>query len=111
MMGTGNNRFGVKLSEKTKTKMSLAQRGEKGNGWKGDMTKPSAMHIWVESILGKPRKCEHCGSTTAKKYEWSNKEHTYLRKLEDYQRLCTRCHRLWDIENNCFDNLKNKKKE
>ena len=56
-----------------------------------------ALHSWVKRRLGKPQKCEHCGSTTAKKYEWANKSHEYKRDLSDWIRLCTSCHRKYDL--------------
>ena len=34
--------------------------------------------------------------TDEKKYEWSNKDHKYSLKREDWQRLCTSCHIKYD---------------
>jgi hypothetical protein len=64
--------------------------------WKGDKVGITALHDWVKSRLGKPNRCEHCGTTKAKKFEWANKSHEYKRELNDWIRLCTKCHRIYD---------------
>jgi len=71
--------------------------------YKGDKVGNRVLHNWVARKLGKPSLCWHCGTTTAKRFEWSNISRTYKRDLNDYQRLCTRCHMDYDghsIENN-----------
>ena len=73
-------------------------RGENSWAWKGDKVKKSALHNWVERELGKPQKCEHCCTTTAKKYEWANKSQKYKREISDWMRLCTKCHWAYDYE-------------
>lgn len=69
---------------------------ERHFAWKGDNVGRTALHDWVKSRLGRPNKCEHCGTTKAKKYEWANKSHKYKRDLSDWIRLCTRCHHIYD---------------
>ena len=65
--------------------------------WKGNDVGYEALHGWVEKHLGKPKKCEHCRTTKKKIYHWSNKYHKYnRRKLSDWQRLCMRCHFIYD---------------
>lgn len=67
------------------------------------------LHTWVERRLGKPNKCQKCGSTTAKRFEWSNISRQYKRDLNDWQRLCIKCHQRYDghsIKNN-KERLKN----
>lgn len=71
-------------------------RGKDSWAWKGDKVKKQALHDWVIRHLGKPKKCEHCGSTKAKKYEWANKSQDYKRELSDWIRLCTKCHYAYD---------------
>lgn len=56
-----------------------------------------AIHLWVERRLGKPRLCDNCKDTDAKKYEWSNISGRYLRDLTDWRRLCVPCHRKIDF--------------
>lgn len=75
---------------------NIVKRGEYSPNWKGDDVKKDALHNWVERQLGKPRKCEHCKTTEAKKYEWSNISQKYKRDLKDWQRLCTKCHSKYD---------------
>ena len=55
-----------------------------------------SLHDWVKQRLGRPSKCEFCKTTTAKKFEWANKSHKYKRSLEDWIRLCTKCHSNYD---------------
>lgn len=74
--------------------------GEKNLNWKGDRAGYIAKHMWIAGQLGKPKKCEHCGTTKAKKFEWCNKDHKYSRVPSDWIRLCTPCHRRFDYENN-----------
>lgn len=62
----------------------------------------TAIHDWVKSRKGFPKKCEMCGSTTKKTYDWANKDHKYLRKLEDYMCLCRGCHREYDKKHNHY---------
>lgn len=83
------------LSEEHKAKLRV-------NGWKGDRAGRSAMHKWVQLIKGKPNKCESCGATETRRYEWANIDHQYRRVLEDYIRMCRSCHRTYDIKNNNY---------
>lgn len=64
--------------------------------WKGDNVSYSGLHYWLARRLGKPRVCDHCGTITAKKYEWANKSGKYKRDITDWVRLCSRCHRIYD---------------
>ncbi len=76
---------------------------EGDNGmWKGDKAGYYAMHDWIYRIKGSPKKCSHCKTTKAKKFEWANKDHSYKRILNDYIPLCTSCHRKYDIKHNNY---------
>ena len=99
-----NHLKGIKCSDETKHKMSIWQQGEKGLNWKGDNAGAQAMHTWVIKWKGRPMVCEVCGTTKSKKYEWSNVDHSYRRILDDYIRMCTKCHINYDVEHN--DGLK-----
>lgn len=55
-----------------------------------------ALHEWVERWKGKPRECESCGDRKSRFYDWANKSGEYLRDLDDWLRLCRRCHRQHD---------------
>ena len=48
--------------------------------------------MWIELRMGKPRKCEQCGTEKAKRYDWANKNGQYKRDLSDWVRLCRSCH-------------------
>lgn len=93
---------GKKHTQESIYKMKIADRtkttGEKNYGWKGDKVGYTGLHQWVRRNLGKPLKCEHCGTTEAKKFEWANKSGEYKRTLEDWLRLCTKCHRRYDLD-------------
>lgn len=90
-------KLGTKASDETREKMRIsAGSQETHKNWKGDAVGYSGVHEWVKKWKGAPDICENCGTTTAKKYEWANKDHTYKRVLEDYIRMCTPCHRAYD---------------
>lgn len=69
---------------------------EKSTLWKGDNVGYCGIHSWVKKHLGKPKRCEICGTTKAKKFDWSNKSGNYKRNLSDWQRLCVACHFNYD---------------
>lgn len=64
--------------------------------WRGDSAGYGSKHAWVARKLGTPSKCEHCGTDSAKKFEWANKSGLYTRDLNDWLRLCTKCHHKYD---------------
>ncbi len=66
--------------------------------WKGDGVGYSALHDWVKRKLGKPEKCEFCGREylTGHKIVWANKSGKYLRDIDDWIRLCSKCHNTYD---------------
>lgn len=73
-------------------------KDEKSWAWKGNKVGKEALHNWVQRHLGKPKECEHCKSTTYKKYEWANKSQEYKRELSDWIRLCSMCHSKYDYQ-------------
>ena len=77
-------------------------KGVKSPFWKGNTASYSAIHNWVRNEKGTPKKCEHCQSTNAKVYDWANVDHKYKRVLDDYIRLCRKCHILYDKQHNSY---------
>lgn len=60
--------------------------------WKGDKAGYIALHSWVERKLGRPQKCDKCGTGLSKRFEWHNIDGRYERDLNGWERLCTTCH-------------------
>ena len=71
--------------------------GENAYQWKGENVSYSTLHKWVRKYLGKPNKCDFCHRTDKCKYEWASIDQRYLRNQSAFIRLCTPCHRRWDI--------------
>ncbi len=93
---TGKKQIRTEIGKKS---FSQKTKGANNYLWKGEKVSYLALHSWVSRWKGKPSKCEVCGTETAKKYEWANIDHKYRRVLEDYLRMCTRCHRNYDKDN------------
>lgn len=89
MLGNKNNKGNNGISSRYKI-------GHLPHNWKGDEVGYFALHAWVRRKRGTPSKCEHCGTMTAKRFEWANISREYLRDLEDWVRLCKSCHILYD---------------
>lgn len=80
-----------------KGKIYEAIRSEKHPQWRGDQASQTAIHNWVKRRLGRPKRCEKCGTTKASMYHWSNVSGKYRRDLKDWQRLCVPCHKAFDL--------------
>ena len=75
----------------------IVKKGSDSPNWKGDNVGKTALHNWVEKNLGKPKKCEICGTTDPNKiYDWANISQEYKRDLSDWKRLCRSCHSKFD---------------
>lgn len=101
---------GKKFSEEHKRKLRENHanfNSEKSVLWKGENVKNVALHQWVAKHKGRPTRCEMCGDTTKRYYDWANIDHNYKRDLNDYIRLCRKCHRKFDMENNNYKLGKN----
>ena len=72
------------------------KREENSPNWKGNNVGYGALHDWVKRLNGKANKCEDCGTTTSRRYEWTNISGKYKRELGDWKQLCTRCHVITD---------------
>ncbi len=89
-------------SNKCKWKSYTTRTSESIWNYKGDKVGYRDLHKWVERHLGKPNKCEFCKFETNKPYSfhWANKSWKYKRKLDDWIRLCLKCHRAYDRSKN-----------
>ena len=72
--------------------------GEYNSQWKGDKASYRALHSWVEVRLGKPHFCEECGNKklSHRQYHWANVSGEYKRNIDDWRRLCVKCHKKFD---------------
>ena len=62
-----------------------------GSGWN------VVLHNWVKKNLGKPNRCDICGTTENRVYHWSNISGEYKHELSDWQRCCVPCHKKYDL--------------
>lgn len=90
--GKSYGSFTKGMTPHNKGKAHLAD--EKHPLWKGDSVSYSPLHSWVSRKLGKPKECSDCGfaSDNGRQFHWANISGQYLRDLEDWERLCARCH-------------------
>ena len=75
---------------------TVIKRGEESPNWKHSNISYSLVHRRIEYKLGKPRKCEDCGTTEAKFYDWANISKKYKLEITDWKRLCRKCHIAYD---------------
>ena len=104
--GGGNPFFGKKHSIETKLRISENNsrprpetQGERNVQWKGTNIKYRRLHQWTQNLLGTPDTCEHCGRSNLSGHliHWANKSGEYKRNLEDWLRLCAKCHKDYDL--------------
>jgi len=72
---------------------------ENNSNWKGDIACLTAFHKRVEILKGKPKKCEICGTTKKRVYDWANLTGNY-KDINDYKRMCRSCHKKYDLNRN-----------
>lgn len=95
-----NHRRSVKgrhLSPETEFKKGELSN-EKNPLWKGKDVSYSGAHHWIARHRGKPHYCEHCKRSDLghRQYNWANISGEYKRDLNDYIRLCAKCHKKYD---------------
>jgi len=75
--------------------------GEQATAWLGEKARYVSKHSWITKKRGRPDKCEHCGDTSKnhRSYHWANVDHKYSRDVNDYVRLCAKCHYKYDKAN------------
>jgi hypothetical protein len=85
--------FGIKARVAAKRN----QTGSNNDSWKGSKASYAAYHKRMESLKGKPQKCEVCGTVdTSKSYDWACLTGRYD-DPSDYKRMCRSCH--WKHDN------------
>lgn len=87
-----------KISKSKAGKSAVWAKGSNSYAWKGDKVSYPSIHQWVAYWKGSPDTCEQCGKTGFKvgQIQWANIDHKYRRVLEDYIRLCVKCHFQFD---------------
>jgi len=74
----------------------MTRNFEQKNGqWKGDNVGYGAVHAWIRRRLPQPLECEGCGAEN-KYLDLANISGECLRRLDDWEYLCRRCHMLSD---------------
>lgn len=75
-------------------------KGNKPWNYKGEGSSYSAVHHWIRNHFGKADHCDACHGTerTCENrkpagFEWANKSGKYLYNIDDWEQLCTVCHR------------------
>lgn len=78
--------------------ISFGVEGKNAYNWKGQKVSYDGLHKWIRKTLGSPNRCELCGndSLRPRQYHWANKSGKYKRKVEDWIRLCVKCHWRYD---------------
>ncbi len=66
------------------------------NRWKGEDAGYYPKHQWLTFHYGRIQKCEDCGTTEKRVYDWANISGKYFRDRSDWKRLCRPCHRKLD---------------
>jgi len=90
---------GTKQSSETIAKRMKNMIGSGNPMWKGNEVSYRSLHKWVERWLGKPSKCIDCGViANGHKIHWANISKKYKRDLDDWIRLCAKCHKHMDME-------------
>jgi hypothetical protein len=98
---------GRSVSKKTRTKIAVAQSGEKARWWAGDAVGYAGAHKRHRATL--PKSCAHCGRRTGRLDVALRKDTPPERLLgsvrlrrhysihsDDYMRLCRSCHCKYD---------------
>lgn len=70
----------------------------KASAWKGNDVGYGGIHYWVNKWKGSPKECFVCGEIK-NRVAWANIDHKYRRILDDYIRLCPKCHTDYDKKN------------
>jgi len=66
--------------------------------WQGEKVNYRCLHKWLVNNLGQPKMCSSCftDGLTGHAIHWANIDHKYKRVLNNYIRLCAKCHKNYD---------------
>ena len=106
-------------SEYSKELISLSRKGkcvgEENVRWMGDAVGYEGLHSWIYRKRGQPDTCESCGKFGLSGHEihWANISGEYKRQLDDWVRLCAKCHYRMDGlgEKRWRDHIKNSERK
>lgn len=89
---------GKQFSKEHKKKLGSAHIGQVPANFKKHGVGKTALHDWVKKRLGFPMKCSKCSFEThnRNRINWANKSGEYKRDLNDWIRLCRKCHHEYD---------------
>lgn len=82
-------------------------KGENNNNWKGDAANYYSKHQYLTRNFGRPKCCDFCDivGKEEKGGRWSihyalKKDCEYSHNINDYYKLCRRCHGKYDFTEN-----------
>ena len=107
-LGDKNPRYGKPLSDKHRTSISkgmLKTTDHMKDKKECNDTLYQNVHLWMRKTYGQPQLCEKCGRTKPPRgkglvydyFQWCNKDGKYLKDRKKWLRLCTICHRNYDL--------------
>lgn len=73
--------------------------GKNNHMWAGNNVNYDAAHRWLTKNKPKPPVCEMCRERPPVELSFNHKVGNWTRNTEDYQWLCTSCHKLKDAGN------------
>jgi hypothetical protein len=80
------------------TEFKVGTSQETAPAWKDTEVSYRAIHYRIESRFGKAMHCEECGMQGLSRYHWSNISGQYKLDRNDWQQLCPKCHKQFDLE-------------
>lgn len=94
-----NGKYGTGRKTCSRKCWYIWNRGENNYKYKKTNISYGGIHEWIKMMLGKPSECVKCKSSDINKmYHWANISGQYKRDINDWQRLCVKCHSKYDLE-------------
>ena len=98
-LGVSQKRIHTAMKKLKIPQRNTAKRRQVGvlnHMWKGKGAGYQAKHLRIQTLRGRPKKCEVCGTDNPKKmYDWANLTGNYDNP-KDYARMCRSCHIKYD---------------